>query len=107
VALPDPIRSPSGSTIMHDMPIIVHITHPPPSIEEFLPLLLAGDIITHWFTGLPMSLFDDDRRLIEAARRAIDAGVILDIGHGAGPSFSEPLKTSSSRPPQAWRRPVR
>jgi dihydroorotase len=31
-----------------------------------------------------MKLFDDDGRLIEVARRAIDAGVILDIGHGAG-----------------------
>jgi dihydroorotase len=31
-----------------------------------------------------MKLFDDDGRLIDAARRAIDAGVILDIGDGAG-----------------------
>jgi hypothetical protein len=63
---------------------MVHIAQPPPGIEEFLPLLRAGDIITHCFTGLPMKLFDDDGRLIEVARRAIDAGVILDIGHGAG-----------------------
>ena len=67
-----------------DMPIMVHIAHPPPGIEEFLPLLRAGDIITHCFTGLPIKLFDDDGRLLEVARRAIDLGVILDIGHGAG-----------------------
>ena len=66
------------------MPIMVHIAHPPPGIDEFLPLLRAGDIITHCFTGLPMKLFDDDGRLIDVARRAVDAGVILDIGHGAG-----------------------
>ena len=67
-----------------DLPIMVHIAVPPPGIEEFLPLLRAGDIITHCFTGLPMKLFDDDGRLFDVARRAIDKGVILDIGHGAG-----------------------
>ena len=60
-------------------------------------MLRAGDIITHCFTGLPMKLFDDDGRLIEVARRAIDAGVILDIGYGAGSFASEP-------PKQRWRR---
>jgi dihydroorotase len=34
-----------------------------------------------------MKLFDDDGQLIDVARRAVDAGVILDIGRGAG-SFS-------------------
>jgi dihydroorotase len=34
-----------------------------------------------------MKLFDDDGRLVDAARRALEVGVILDIGHGAG-SFS-------------------
>jgi dihydroorotase len=63
---------------------MVHIAMPPPGIQEFLPLLRAGDIITHCFTGLPMKLFDDDGRLLDMARRAIDRGVILDIGHGAG-----------------------
>lgn len=67
-----------------DMPIMVHIAQPPPGIDEFLPLLRAGDIITHCFTGHPMKLFDDNGRLLDVARRAIDRGVILDIGHGAG-----------------------
>ena len=31
-----------------------------------------------------MKLFDDDGRLLDVSRKAIDAGVILDIGHGAG-----------------------
>lgn len=70
-----------------EMPVMVHIAASPPSIDEFLPLLRAGDIITHCFTGQPMKLFADDGRLLEVARRAIDAGVILDLGHGAG-SFS-------------------
>jgi dihydroorotase len=80
----EPVRRALQAAERCDMPIMVHIAHPPPGIEEFLPLLRAGDIITHCFTGLPMKLFDDDGRLIDVARRAVDAGVILDIGHGAG-----------------------
>jgi dihydroorotase len=80
----EPVRRAVQAAERCDMPIMVHIAHPPPGIDEFLPLLRSGDIITHCFTGLPMKLFDDDGRLIEVARRAIDAGVILDIGHGAG-----------------------
>jgi len=83
----EPVRRAIQAAERCDMPIMVHIAHPPPSIEEFLPLLREGDIITHCFTGLPMKLFDDDGRLIDAARRALEVGVILDIGHGAG-SFS-------------------
>jgi dihydroorotase len=78
----EPVRRAVQAAESCDMPIMVHIANPPPGIEEFLPLLRAGDIIC--FTGLPMKLFDDDGRLIEVARRAVDAGVILDIGHGAG-----------------------
>ena len=53
-----------------DMPIMVHIAHPPPGIEEFLPLLRDRGQDHHCFTGLPMKLFDDDGRLIDVARRA-------------------------------------
>jgi dihydroorotase len=83
----EPVRRAVAAAERCELPIMVHIAVPPPGIEEFLPLLRAGDIITHCFTGLPMKLFDDQGRLLEVARKAIDAGVILDIGHGAG-SFS-------------------
>lgn len=80
----EPVRRAIMAAERCDMPIMVHIAHPPPGIAEFLPLLRRGDIITHCFTGLPMKLFDDDGRLLQVARQAMDAGVILDIGHGAG-----------------------
>ena len=80
----EPVRRSVEAAERCDLPIMVHIAVPPPGIEEFLPLLRAGDIITHCFTGLAMKLFDDDGRLLDVARRAIDLGVILDIGHGAG-----------------------
>jgi dihydroorotase len=46
-----------------------------------------GDILTHAFTNLDMKLLDEDGKLLDVARRAIDAGVRLDVGHGSG-SFS-------------------
>ena len=65
-------------------PVMVHIAVPPPDIREILPLLREGDIITHCFTGNGMKLIDDVGQPLEQTLRAIDRGVILDIGHGAG-----------------------
>ena len=67
-----------------ELPVMVHIAVAPPALSEIIGVLRAGDIVTHCFTGLSMRLFDDAGRLLDVARRAIDAGVILDIGHGAG-----------------------
>jgi len=67
-----------------ELPVMVHIAMGPPSIDEVLDLLRPGDICTHSFTGLTMKIVDDDGRLRESARRALDRGVLLDIGHGTG-----------------------
>ena len=67
-----------------DYPVMVHIAVPPPGISDILPLLREGDIITHCFTGNGMKLIDDAGQPLEQTLRAIDRGVILDIGHGAG-----------------------
>ncbi len=63
---------------------MVHIADAPPAIEDVLALMAPGDIITHCFSGATMKLVDDDGNVKEAARRAVDSGVILDVGHGAG-----------------------
>ena len=69
------------------LPVMVHIAMGPPSIDDVLELLRPGDIVTHSFTGLSMRLVDDEGTLRDSARRAIERGVLLDIGHGTG-SFS-------------------
>ena len=66
------------------VPIMIHISFAPPRIEEVLPLLRKGDILTHSFTGHTMRIVDRDGRLLPEAREAIDRGVLLDIGHGMG-----------------------
>ncbi|MBI1299569.1 amidohydrolase/deacetylase family metallohydrolase [bacterium] len=69
------------------LPMMVHIGRGPPSVLDVLEYLRPGDILTHCFTGHDMRIIDDSGKLIEAAQRAWDSGVIMDIGHGAG-SFS-------------------
>jgi dihydroorotase len=70
-----------------DLPVMVHIAMGPPPIDDVLDLLRPGDIVTHCFTGQSMKIIGPDDRIRDAARRAIERGVLLDIGHGAG-SFS-------------------
>jgi dihydroorotase len=70
-----------------ELPLMVHIAHGPPAIDEVVELMRPGDVLTHCSTGASMRVVDDDGRVSEAVRRAWEAGVVLDVGHGAG-SFS-------------------
>ena len=72
------------------LPLMVHIGDAGPTISgigEVLGLMRPGDILTHCFTGRDMRIIDDKGKLLDAAKRAWESGVIMDIGHGAG-SFS-------------------
>ena len=69
------------------LPLMVHVGIGPPTIEQVFGLMRPGDILTHCFTGHNMRIVDGRGLLLECAARARDAGVVLDIGHGAG-SFS-------------------
>lgn len=69
------------------LPVMVHIAMAPPDIEDVVDLLRPGDILTHAFTGLTMRLVDEEGNIRDPVRRAMERGVLLDIGHGTG-SFS-------------------
>jgi dihydroorotase len=66
------------------LPIMVHISDAPPEIGEVLTLLRPGDVVTHCCTGGSMKLVDSDGVPLKAAREALDRGILLDVGHGAG-----------------------
>ena len=66
------------------MPMMLHIATAPPSLDDVLQYMRRGDILTHCFTGQSMKIIDDNGKPLETIRKAIDRGVILDIGHGAG-----------------------
>jgi len=68
------------------LPVMVHVEAPPPTIEEILAELQAGDILTHSFRPSPNAAIVDGK-VIPAVLEARQRGVFFDIGHGKG-SFS-------------------
>ena len=50
--------------------------------RELLPLLEAGDIVTHLFSGNPGRIIGEDGRVIPEVMEAQERGVFLDTAHG-------------------------
>jgi len=69
------------------LPIMTHIGSAPPKIEDVIPLLRKGDIITHFLNGKENNLFDNNGNPLNVLKDAISRGVNLDVGHGNA-SFS-------------------
>jgi len=69
------------------LPIAVHVSDEEPPLEDILPLLGAGDIMTHTYTGHAQRILDGAGRVRDVVRDARARGVLFDLGHGNG-SFS-------------------
>src|SRR5579884_829134 len=78
------------------LPIMVHIGVAPPPLREIVALMRPGDVLTHCFTGHTNRIIDKDEKIRDDVKRAWDAGIILDVGHGAG-SFSYPVAEAMVR----------
>jgi dihydroorotase len=83
----EPLRRGVDAAQQLELPMMVHIGYGPPTVQEVLPYLRPGDILTHCFTGGDMRIVDNQGKLLDDAKRVWDAGVIMDVGHGGG-SFS-------------------
>jgi|SRR5208337_338725 len=66
------------------LPMMVHIDHPPPTLEDVLARMRKGDILTHCFRPFPNNPATADGGVRSAAIEARKRGVIFDIGHGMG-----------------------
>ena len=83
------------------IPMMMHIGYAPPSIDECLPFLKKGDILTHCFTGFDMRILGEGGKLRDSARAAWERGVVMDIGHGTGAFWfevAEPLIQQGYKP---------
>jgi dihydroorotase len=69
------------------LPLMVHVIDIRPSLDWLLPYLGRGDVVTHCFHGNEGGILGTDGRVLPAAVRARERGVLFDVGHGAG-SFS-------------------
>jgi dihydroorotase len=78
------------------LPLMVHIGSAPPPLAEIIARMRPGDVLTHCFTGNTNRIIETDETVREDVKRAWDAGIILDVGHGAG-SFSYPVAEAMLR----------
>lgn len=62
--------------------VMCHIGNAPPVIEDVLPLLRPGDVVTHCWHGKPGGILGRDKKPIKQAWEAAERGVLFDIGHG-------------------------
>jgi dihydroorotase len=69
------------------LPLIIHVGEPPPLLDDILPLLEKGDVITHAFNGKVGGNIMEDQRTFALAKEAQIKGVFMDLGHGSA-SFS-------------------
>ena len=65
------------------VPLMVHVSDTPISLDEILDLLRAGDIATHIFNGNAEQVLGPDGRVRGAVRAAKERGVVLDVGHAS------------------------
>ncbi len=69
------------------LPLMVHIGDTYSPLKELFVKLTKGDILTHTYHGRTGGILNDDGRVLPEVRSAVEKGVNLDVGHGAG-SFS-------------------
>ena len=63
--------------------VMCHIGAAPGSLSDLLDLLRPGDILTHAFSGAGNNTVQNGK-VLEAALRAKQRGVVIDVGHGGG-----------------------
>lgn len=80
----EPMRRARQAADALALPLMVHIGSGPPAVDDVLALMRPGDLLTHSLTSGTMRVIGANGRLLDSARRAFDAGVRIDIGHGAG-----------------------
>jgi dihydroorotase len=69
------------------LPLMIHVSEPPPLLSDVLAHLREGDIVTHCFTPGMMGILDRHGEVLPAVWEARERGVLFDVAHGAG-SFS-------------------
>ncbi|KAK9729785.1 hypothetical protein K7432_000028 [Basidiobolus ranarum] len=66
------------------VPIMVHVGHTPPGIDDIAEYLGKGDILTHCFNGHENRLIDENGQLRPVVHKLREKGVHFDVGHGGG-----------------------
>ncbi|HET7768844.1 MAG TPA: amidohydrolase/deacetylase family metallohydrolase [Chloroflexota bacterium] len=86
-----PVHMAKAAARAANVPLMLHLGDPPPTVEQSIPLLDGGDFVTHSYKGQPVTrLVDHEMKAKPVLREARERGVLIDVGHGSG-SFSWPV----------------
>lgn len=66
------------------LPIMIHTPKSSLGLPTILAEMRKGDILTHCFHAHESGILDSSGTVLPEVRRAIDRGVLLDVGHGKG-----------------------
>lgn len=69
------------------LPIMIHTPQSSLPLTTVLAEMKPGDVLTHCFHAHRSGILDGDGVVLPEVRKAVDRGVLLDVGHGKG-SFS-------------------
>jgi dihydroorotase len=64
--------------------LMLHISFAPPETDQVMPLVRAGDIVTHCFNAHTLGILDANGKVRASVLDARARGVLFDVGHGAG-----------------------
>lgn len=64
------------------VPVMVHVTNPPVSLDNILELLDPGDVVSHFLHGRGMGILNEDHRIFPWVHEARKKGLIFDVAHG-------------------------
>ena len=64
------------------VPVMIHMGQTVSPLSKLLPLMRAGDIVTHMYAPPPNSIIDDNGRILPEVLAARRRGVWFDVGNG-------------------------
>ena len=67
-----------------NLPLMIHTPDSSLPLDDILSVMREGDILTHCFHGRRAGILDEQGKVRPAVRKAIERGVLLDVGHGVG-----------------------
>ncbi len=81
----DPLKLALQAADELDLPVMVHVEMPPPTIDEIADLLRPGDVLTHCCRPYPNAVVSPrSGEVNKSCLAARERGVFFDTGHGRG-----------------------
>ena len=68
----------------YKIPLMTHISFAPPTADQVMELMRAGDVITHCYNTHTLGIIDANGKVYPSVRAARERGVLFDVGHGLG-----------------------